>query len=119
MTDTKGLDTIAGGQLKDPDGHTYGAFGAGSTKGTYTVTVDWTSVNSTFPIDFGGTGGELPGRARGHAVLDNHEGHAGERDGPRCVLHVRSVSGVRKRPESPILVIARASASAAPGAPRS
>lgn len=57
VTDAKGLDNIAGGQLLDDAGTTYGAFGTGSTKGTYASTVSWTQVNQGRPIEHGTSGG--------------------------------------------------------------
>lgn len=53
VTDSRGLDAIAGGQLLDDTGATYGAFGAGAQKGTYTVTIGWDDANRIRPLDFG------------------------------------------------------------------
>jgi hypothetical protein len=58
VTDTSGLDAIAGGQLQDETGATYGAFGAGANKGTYTASVAWALVNQVRPIDFTGNSGK-------------------------------------------------------------
>jgi hypothetical protein len=52
VTDTSGLDAIAGGQLMGAGGLTYAAFGAASEKGTYTATIDWTTVNQTSALSF-------------------------------------------------------------------
>jgi hypothetical protein len=46
VTDTKGVDAIAGGQLADDQGNLYGAFGAGANKGTYTSTVSWAALTA-------------------------------------------------------------------------
>jgi hypothetical protein len=52
VTDTSGLDAIAGGQLLDSTGATYAAFGAGANKGTYTATVDWSAATQAAPLNF-------------------------------------------------------------------
>jgi hypothetical protein len=51
VTDTNGLDTIAGGAVVDDTGVTYAAFGTGSTKGAYTATLSWDAINVARPID--------------------------------------------------------------------
>ncbi|HUJ59951.1 MAG TPA: hypothetical protein VLX92_15710 [Kofleriaceae bacterium] len=56
VTDSAGLDTIAGGTLTDASHATYGAFGAGAQKGTYTATVDWATATQAVPLDFGAGG---------------------------------------------------------------
>ncbi len=58
VTDSKGLDTIAGGQLVDDTGATYGAFGAGANKGTYAAAITFSQINQVRAIEFGtpGTG---------------------------------------------------------------
>ncbi len=57
VTDTNGLDSIAGGSLEDETGATYTAFGAGAQKGTYVAAIDWSHINIVNPIDLpaGGT----------------------------------------------------------------
>jgi hypothetical protein len=57
VTDTSGLDNIAGGQLMGEGGVTYAAFGASSEKGTYTATIDWTGVNQESALSFAPPGG--------------------------------------------------------------
>ena len=57
VTDTKGLDTIAGGQLVDDTGATYAAFEAGTNKGTYTCTLTYQQMNQIKAIDFPVGGG--------------------------------------------------------------
>lgn len=57
VTDTGGLDAIAGGTLEDDSGATYGAFGAGSTKGTYSVSLTFTAMNLVRPAEFPRAGG--------------------------------------------------------------
>jgi hypothetical protein len=52
VIDTKGLDSIAGGALLDDSGATYGAFGAGSTKGTYTAHVTLADVDRVHTVEF-------------------------------------------------------------------
>jgi hypothetical protein len=52
VTDGNGLDTIAGGQLLDDQGTTYGSFSTGSTKGTYTSSLTWDQMNQGRAIDF-------------------------------------------------------------------
>lgn len=59
VTDTAGLDAIAGGTLMDDGGATYGAFGAGSQKGTYSLTETWGQLNQVRALDF-----SPPGTAR-------------------------------------------------------
>jgi len=54
VTDTRGLDSIAGGQLMDEAGHTYAAFGTGANKSTFTATVDFAAINAVSSIDFEG-----------------------------------------------------------------
>jgi hypothetical protein len=51
VTDTAGLDTIAGGELDDTAGHTYGAFEAGASKGTYSMTITYAQINQAAPVD--------------------------------------------------------------------
>ena len=58
VTDTKGLDTIAGGQLTDETGATYAAFGAGANKGTYTASVSWDIINNVRALAYDGTSGQ-------------------------------------------------------------
>lgn len=58
VTNTRGLDAIAGGQLIDDTGATYGAFGAGAQKGTYTATIGWKEMNQIRALDFSAAGGE-------------------------------------------------------------
>ncbi|HEY8073116.1 MAG TPA: hypothetical protein VIF62_03385 [Labilithrix sp.] len=57
VTDAKGLDSIAGGELLDDMGTTYGSFGTGSTKGTYSSALTWTQINQGRAIEFGAAGG--------------------------------------------------------------
>lgn len=52
VTDTLGLDAIAGGQLMDEDGHTYAPFGAGANKGTFAASLSYTEMNKIAPADF-------------------------------------------------------------------
>jgi hypothetical protein len=52
VTDSLGLDSLAGGQLLDDTGLTYAAFGTGAGKGTYVAAITWASVNQTRSIDF-------------------------------------------------------------------
>jgi hypothetical protein len=57
VTDPKGLDHIAGGQLVDDGGATYAAFGAGATKGTYAATLTFATMNQVRSADFPTVGG--------------------------------------------------------------
>ncbi len=57
VTATAGLDTIAGGALEDDTGALYGAFGAGSTKGTFVAMTDFAAMNRIRAIDFSNAGG--------------------------------------------------------------
>lgn len=59
VTDTKGLDTIAGGQLIDNSGGTYAAFEAGTNKGTYTATLTFQQMNQVKALDFTDAGGTI------------------------------------------------------------
>jgi len=52
VTDSYGLDTIAGGQLLDDAGLTLAAFTAGANKSTFTAAVSWTGINLVSPITF-------------------------------------------------------------------
>jgi hypothetical protein len=56
VTDSAGLDTIAGGELLDSTGITYASFGAGANKGTYTATVTWSSATQAAALNFGPAG---------------------------------------------------------------
>ena len=58
VTNKSGLDNIAGGQLLDDVGTTYGSFGTGSTKGTYTSTVTWKQINEGREIELSAPGGQ-------------------------------------------------------------
>lgn len=59
VTDTKGLDTIAGGQLVNGTGATYAAFEAGTNKGTYTAMLTFQRMNQTTALDFPDAGGMI------------------------------------------------------------
>lgn len=53
VTDTAGLDTLAGGSLTDDTSATYGAFGTGGAQnGTYQVSLTWSQINQVRTIDF-------------------------------------------------------------------
>jgi hypothetical protein len=52
VTDTHGIDSLAGGTLQDDTGVTYSAFGTGASKGTYTATVNWQQIQQVRSIDF-------------------------------------------------------------------
>lgn len=58
VTDTAGLDAIAGGQLMDDTGATYAAFGAGANKGTFSATLDWVTMNQIRVAEFTAPGGK-------------------------------------------------------------
>lgn len=57
VTDTAGLDTIAGGTLEDDTGTVYGAFSAGANKGTYVASVSYSDANALKAINFPMGGG--------------------------------------------------------------
>jgi hypothetical protein len=57
VTDTAGLDAIAGGTLQDETGAVYGAFGAASQKGTYTVALTWDAISQVRSLGFASTSG--------------------------------------------------------------
>ena len=52
ITDSSGLDSIAGGQVIDETGATYAPFGAGANKGTYSASVTWDLANQANPLNF-------------------------------------------------------------------
>lgn len=56
VTHEQGLDEIAGGTLHDDTGKTYGAFGAGDTKSTFTLTLSWSAITKIRPIEFAAPG---------------------------------------------------------------
>jgi hypothetical protein len=58
VTDTNGLDDIAGGELSDDSGATYAAFSAGTNKSTYTAALSWKAMTSIHAADFGNAGGK-------------------------------------------------------------
>lgn len=58
VTDSSGLDTIAGGQLLDDAGLTYAAFTAGASKSTFTAAVTWASVNQVSAVNFSTLSGQ-------------------------------------------------------------
>jgi hypothetical protein len=59
ITDSSGLNTIAGGQVLDANGATYAAFGAGADKGTYSADVSWDAITQAAPINFGEGGSKI------------------------------------------------------------
>lgn len=73
VTDTAGLDAIAGGQLMDESGATFAAFGAGANKGTYSATLDWVAMNTIHAAEFGLEGGTRTFVAK---FFDNHKNEA-------------------------------------------
>jgi hypothetical protein len=56
VTDSLGLDSLAGGQLLDDTGLTYAAFGTGAGKGTYVATITWSGIDQTRAITFVASG---------------------------------------------------------------
>ena len=55
VTDTRGLDSIAGGTLLDENGATYAAFVASADKSTFTASLTWDQVTQAVPITYDGT----------------------------------------------------------------
>jgi hypothetical protein len=58
VTDSNGLDTIAGGQLMDDSGTTYAAFGAGANKSTFSASLDYATMNGIHKADYPPSGGQ-------------------------------------------------------------
>ncbi|MBP6629122.1 MAG: hypothetical protein KA297_06820, partial [Kofleriaceae bacterium] len=53
LTDPDGIDDLIGGSLTSPDGAIqYGAFATSGQEGSYTLTLDWNSMNRSEPITF-------------------------------------------------------------------
>jgi hypothetical protein len=59
VTDTKGLGTIAGGQLEDATGTPYAAFESGAAMGTYTAGLSFEQIDQATTLDFPTSGGSM------------------------------------------------------------
>lgn len=68
VTDVDGLDAIAGGQLLDDAGHTFGAFGAGTNKSTFSASLDWKALGTAGALTFAAPGAK---RAISAKFFDN------------------------------------------------
>jgi hypothetical protein len=53
VTDPNGIDDLIGGTLKSADGQaTYGAFATGAQEGAYSLSLSWSQLHATTPINF-------------------------------------------------------------------
>jgi hypothetical protein len=64
VTDPDGIRDVIGGTLSDPDsGGTYGAFATSSDEGAYSLTLNWSSVDTVRTIEFPAPAGKRVLRA--------------------------------------------------------
>ncbi len=57
VTDSAGLGAIAGGNLTDDSGASYGAFSTAGGQGTFTISLTWDAVNAIHAFNFAAGGG--------------------------------------------------------------
>lgn len=57
VTNTQGLESIAGGRIQDELGNTYASFGTGATKGTFVAQLSWDGINKIRSLDYDTAGG--------------------------------------------------------------